>query len=247
MYQNVHMLGGAEIMGKILLVEDNELICESLKNLIKAVDPNQIIYNTGYSAIALAYARENDVDMFLLDIELLDYSGIVLAEKIRELSQYTLTPIVFITNDYKLELEAFRNTQCYRFITKPFKAEEVKEVIRTLLEHGTKSSNRVEKFFIKKKGYTASVLQSDILYFEVVGRKLMAVTKYETIEITRCTIGDILEHVGDSFFQCHKSFVINSEWIEIIDKTNMLILLKNARGQIPYGPRYRERIEGAFN
>lgn len=51
----------------------------------------------------------------------------------------------------------------------------------------------------------------------------MAVTKYETIEITRCTIGDILEHVGESFLQCHKSFVINVDWIEIVDKTNMLI------------------------
>lgn len=241
------MLGGAKVMGKILLVEDNELICESLKNLVKAVDPNQVVYSTGYSAVALTYAQENEVDMFLLDIELLDYSGIILAEKIRELSPYTLTPIVFITNDYKLELEAFRNTQCYRFITKPFKAEEVKAVIKTLLEHGTKRPNSGEKFFIKKKGYTASVLQGDILYFEVVGRKLMAITKYETIEITRCTIGDILEHVGESFFQCHKSFVVNTDWIEIVDKTNMLIKLKHDRGQIPYGPRFRERIEGAFN
>lgn len=241
------MLDWRAYMGTIVLVEDNELICESIKRLVKSVDSKQAVYATGYSALALEYAKENTIDMFLLDIELLDYSGVMLAEKIRELPQYKLTPIVFITNDYKLELEAFRNTQCYRFITKPFKEEDVKAVIQTLLVYGAKESGSREKFFIKKKGYTASVLQSDILYFEVVGRKLMAVTKYEAIEITRCTIDDILEHVGESFFQCHKSFVVNLDWIEIVDKTNMLIKLKNNRGQIPYGPRYRGRIEGAFN
>lgn len=241
------MLNRGACMGKIVLVEDNEWIRESIKGLIQEVDPNQKVYSTGYAAEALNYARDHEVDIFLLDIELLDYSGVILAEKIRELGRYKLTPIVFITNDYKLELEAFRNTQCYRFITKPFKGDEVKEVIRTLLMHGTKKSGSGEKFFIKRKGYTASVLQSDILYFEVAGRKIMAVTKHETIEITRCTIGEILEHVGESFFQCHKSFVINSDWIEIIDKTNMLIKLKHDRGRIPYGPRYRDQIEGVFN
>lgn len=145
------MLHRGVCMGTIVLVEDNERICESLKSLIKAVDPSQFVYSTGYSAGALAYAQSNDVDVFLLDIELLDYSGILLAEKIRELSQYKLTPIVFITNDYKLELEAFRNTQCYRFITKPFKVEEVKEVIRTLLMHGTKNRFR-RKILYQKEG-----------------------------------------------------------------------------------------------
>lgn len=233
-------------MGKILIVEDNEIICDCLKSMVKSVDSAQEVYSTGYAGIALEYAQNNDIDIFLLDIELLDYSGAVLAESLRQIDRYKMSPIVFITSDSKMELEAFRNTQCYKFITKPFKSEEVKDILRTVIRHGIPKTGPEEKLLLKQKGYTISIFQKDILYFESRNRKLMAVTRNEEIEISKHTLSGILEVLGKDFFQCHKGFIVNSGWIHGVDKTNQVIMLRENRGAIPYGEKYRDQMAGAW-
>lgn len=233
-------------MGKILIVEDNEIICDCLRSLVKSVDSSQEIYSTGYAEIALGYAESNIIDIFLLDIELLDYSGTELAEKIRRIEMYKMTPIIFVTSDSKLELEAFRNTQCYRFITKPFKSEEVKDVLRTVIQHGVQKSITEDKLLLKQKGYTISIYQKDVLYFEARNRKLLAMTRYEEIEISKHTLTGLLEVLNKDFFRCHKGFIINSNWIHSVDKSNQLIILKENRGTVPYGDMYRGRLAGEW-
>lgn len=233
-------------MGRILIVEDNEIICDCLKSLVASVDSTQEVYSTGYAQIALEYARDNPVDVFLLDIELLDYSGTVLAEKLRQLDTYKMSPIVFITSDSKLELEAYRNTQCYKFITKPFKSEEVKDTLRTVIQHGIKKTEPEEKLLLKQKGYTISIFEKDILYFEARNRKLLAVTKHEEIEISKHTLNGLLAVLSKDFFQCHKGFIINSKWIYCVDKTEQTITLRENRGVIPYGEKFRDRLAGVW-
>lgn len=233
-------------MGEVLVVEDNELICDSLKSIIKSIDSKQNVYGTGYSAIALEYAINNDIDVFILDIQLMDYSGIKLAEKIREIDCYKMTPIVFITNDYGLELEAYRSSQCYNFISKPFKTEDIKNTLKILFEHGNKTFVENKKFSIKQKGFTMSIPQKDILYFESRNRKIIAVTKYEDIVISKHTQSDILKNLTSQFFRCQRAFIVNSEWIYGIDRSNKMIYLKNGQMQIPYSSKFISKIEGVI-
>lgn len=233
-------------MGKVLIVEDNEIICESLKSIIKITDPFQEVYSTGFAAIGLEYALEQKVDVFILDIQLMDYSGTDLAKKIRQLNCYKMTPILFITSDHNRELEAFRNAQCYKFITKPFRAEDVKETLAVIFQHGIKDSGEEVRFSIKQKGFTISVLQNDIMYFESRNRKLFAVTLREEIGISKRTQADIMEMLTKDFIQCHKGFIVNCKWIHSIDKANQMITLKDQFGQIPYGNKFKERLEGVW-
>lgn len=230
-------------MGTIVIVEDNEIICDSLKNIVNSVDDSQAVFGTGYAAIALEYAKNHEVDVFMLDIELLDYSGITLAEEIRSLDGYEMTPIVFVTGDAKLELEAYRNSHCYQFITKPFETEEVKEIIKIIMKHGIIESKKDEKLSLNQKGYTISILQKDIIYIEARNRKLMAITQNEELEIASQTLVGILEELTSDFFRCHKGFIINSDWIYRVDWVDQVIHLRDNSGAIPYGRRYKERLQ----
>ncbi|WP_229775528.1 response regulator [Anaerosalibacter bizertensis] len=63
--------------------------------------------------------------MFLLDIQLKDYSGFELAKEIRNIDNYKLTPIIFVTAIPTRELMAFKEIHCYDYIVKPFKEEEI--------------------------------------------------------------------------------------------------------------------------
>lgn len=231
-------------MGKLLIVEDNDIICDSLVKIVKTVDPFREVYCTGYAGSALAYTLEHPIDVFILDIQLKDYPGTKLAEEIRSLDRYKMTPILFITSDYSMELEAFRNAQCYKFITKPFKSEEVRETLQTIFKHGIKDPIAEEKFSIKQKGFTISILQNDILYFESRSRKLFAVTRHEEIAISKRTQAEIMELLTEDFIQCHKGFIVNLKWVHSIDKVEQMINLREQRGRIPYGLKYRDRLEG---
>lgn len=233
-------------MGKVLIVEDNEIICDCLKSIIMSVDASQEVYSTGYAGLALEYAKTNNVDIFLLDIQLLDYAGTALAEEIRQIDAYKMTPIVFITSDGAFELDAYRNTQCYKFITKPFKSEEVRETLRTVIQHGIKAAVPDDKLLLKQKGYTLSVFQKDILYFESRNRKLLAVTRHEEIEISKHTLTGLLPELNKDFFQCHKGFIINSNWIYCVDRTKQLIMLRENRGAIPFGEKFKDRLAGVW-
>ncbi len=233
-------------MGNILIVEDNEVISDHLRHIIVTVDPSRTIHSTGYAELALAYTREHEVDVFLLDIELLDYSGIHLAEKIREIDRYKMTPIVFITGNHSMELEAYRNTQCYKFISKPFQAEEVTETLRIVITHPLFTPPVAEKLVLRQKGFVISIFQKDILYIEARRRRLLAITVHEELELSSYTLGGILGELTAAFFQCHKGYIVNQDWIFRVDKNDQRIHLRNNRGSIPYGDKYKEQLTGEW-
>ncbi|MDD4364062.1 MAG: response regulator, partial [Atribacterota bacterium] len=97
----------------MLVVEDEALIARKLKKIINKIDSEMNVFITGSAGEALEYAEEQTVDLFCLDIQLEDYNGIELAKKIRNLSNYTLTPIIFITAIPTRELIAYKETHCY--------------------------------------------------------------------------------------------------------------------------------------
>ncbi len=119
-------------MGKILIVEDDLIICEGLSEIIRGIDKESEIVITGYAEKALSFAIDSYYDAFLLDIRLNDYSGIKLAKQIRNIEKYKITPILFITSIPTKELLAFKPIHCYDYIVKPFSREKVTETLRYL-------------------------------------------------------------------------------------------------------------------
>ncbi len=104
----------------ILVVEDEALIARKLKKIINKIDSEVNVFITGSAGEALEYAEEQTVDLFCLDIQLEDYNGIELAKKIRNLPNYTLTPIIFIKAIPTRELIGYKETHCYDYIIKHF-------------------------------------------------------------------------------------------------------------------------------
>lgn len=60
----------------ILVVEDNQVVSNGIKQVIQSIDESAEIAVTGYASRALQYAMAMNVTLFILDIQLKDYSGI---------------------------------------------------------------------------------------------------------------------------------------------------------------------------
>nr|HDN00362.1 response regulator [Deltaproteobacteria bacterium] len=107
---------------KILIVDDEPRMCESLKILLNNNGYEVHTSNDGHEAIKCL--AENDFDLVLLDIVLPDMDGFQVMDFINQ--QHPDTMVIIITGHISMEstLKALRKG-AYDYIKKPFESEEL--------------------------------------------------------------------------------------------------------------------------
>jgi len=234
-----------DLMAKILIVEDELLIAKGLSAIIHSIDKEIEVRITGYAKEALNYVKQDDYDVLLLDIQLNDYSGLTLARQIREIDQYKLIPILFITAIPTRELMAFKEVHCYDYIVKPFKEEEVRTALETIIYHGIQKQHHEKKHIqIRQKGYYYLIKQIEIKYIEAVRRKIRIITANEEIYLSNHTLKEIGKELNPCFIQCHRGYIINIDYVKKINRTTGEIYLQDVEMVIPIGRTYIENLRG---
>ena len=115
---------------KILVVDDEIRICESLAYLLKSKDYEVTTATCGRDALALV--DQNAFDMAVLDVHLTDILGTELMEKIK--ARHPDTSIIVITGDANLD-SALAALRCgaYDYLRKPFEFEEFLRTVENAL------------------------------------------------------------------------------------------------------------------
>lgn len=231
-------------MANILIVEDEITIASGLDNIVKSIDNDIETTITGYAEEAFNMASSDDFDLFLLDIELLDYSGLTLAGELREMDKYKLTPIIFITALPSKELLAFKEIHCYDYIVKPFKEETVRDAVNTILKYGVKKEQYIS---FDLKDFMYRIKMDDIIYLEAVQRKIEVVTTKERFQVSNYTLNGLQDELTDNFVRCHRGYIVNTLYISRIDKVQNVLDLEYTDIRIPIGRSFKEALGGAFN
>lgn len=117
---------------KILVVDDEELICWSLKRSFEKKEGHSVccVYNGND---ALQKITENQYDVIITDLKLPDVDGAELIRKIRDLS--INTPVIVMSSHFSQSLlQDFSNNGVFKCVSKPFQIEDiligVKEAIK---------------------------------------------------------------------------------------------------------------------
>ncbi|AFS77741.1 transcriptional regulator, LytTR family [Gottschalkia acidurici 9a] len=231
-------------MAKVLVVEDESIVAKGLATIVRSIDDTLEVNITGYAEEALKYANMEYYDMFLLDIQLKDYSGLELAKEIRNIDIYKMTPIIFITAIPTNEIMAFKEIHCYDYIIKPFREEQVRTALETVINYGIKNEDKKEYLRLDQGRYSYSIDQNEIIYVESKSRKLIITTINEAFKISTYTLYKLLDELSESFIQCHKSYIINMNYIEKIDTVDNLVTLKDIETSIPIGRKYKDSLRG---
>ncbi len=115
-------------MKRILIVEDDEYICLSLKEALELKNYEVILANNVKQA---KDKLDSSIDLIIMDIQLPDGNGIILCQQIRE--QYH-TPLLFLTckNDEETIVEGL-NAGGDDYVCKPFGIKELYARIHSLL------------------------------------------------------------------------------------------------------------------
>ena len=133
-------------MKKILLVEDDLNIIESLKELLTAEGFEVISANR--QSQALDYIDEEKFDMILLDISLPDGSGYAICSAARAniaTNRNKDVPIIFITAyDDEASVVTGLDMGAEDYITKPFRPRELVSRIKNVLRRNDKTKSIIE-------------------------------------------------------------------------------------------------------
>lgn len=238
-------------MRHILIIEDDQQIQQFLRSILLEINQNFHIHLSPSAEQALDIANRYDISLFIIDIQLTDYKGTDLANKLRNLQKYKYTPMIFATAIATEELRAYREIKCYDYLVKPFTKAEVKTAIFGVLDylenvHGDSSTVRLEQ-----KGFVFEYRLSDILYIESFGKKMVIHMKNAAgglvqENIAGYTLKSILELLKEgSFQQCHKSYIINMDSIERISKVENRLHLRGTSIELPIGNKFRDSVMGA--
>lgn len=235
-------------MSHILLVEDEPGAVELIRRYIEKDSFEHKLAAFAKAAEALSYAVKSKVDLFILDIQLLDYRGTELARQLRSMPEYRFTPILFTTELAGEELSAYREIKCYDFLVKPFTEAEFQKTFQAALEMGAQMQEAPEILRIEQKQFLFEYEIRNILFVESFGKKLLIHTAQNGgSEVTDQISGYSLSRLQNMaphnrLLQCHKSFLVNPVHIYKIDKAKRLLYLKECKTAIPIGEKYQKAV-----
>ncbi|MHC1724038.1 MAG: LytR/AlgR family response regulator transcription factor [Aminipila sp.] len=238
-------------MIKILVVEDSEKDLLLYKNVLKKIEGVQAYYASSGEE-ALEILKEDYIDIFILDIELPGISGLELAGKIRELPDYTLTLIMFITGYEKNQLEAFKKFHCYDYIIKPFGSREFHKKIILLIKNISvqkQKKSRVKMLLYPDVNKEILVPVDQIVYAEISNRHCYLYTdlQEEPFKSSIIILKELVDEVDDPYFiQCHKSYAVNIKKIKQVERQNYrlwTITLQNSEHKLYISNKYYDLID----
>ena len=219
-------------MIRIAICEDEKetqcLIESYLYNILKNINIEYEIqkYSLGEE---LLESNLKNIDILLLDIQMGQINGMDTARKIREVDNKM--EIIFITSLIDYVQEGYE-VKAYRYLLKPIKEEELKKHITTCIKEIENKNNYI---IIKNKANAYKICTAEIKYIEVQKKNMLIHTINKDFEVVYSLEKIEKDLKLDKFIRCHKSFLINLDYVENI-KVNTAIL--ESKEEVPVS-RYR--------
>lgn len=126
---------------KILLVDDEQNILNSLQRLLRKEGYEILLASSGKEGIEIL--KKHSVSLIVSDQRMPQMSGVEFFNKIKDIHPDTIRVILSGYTNVNSILEAINQGRIYKFITKPWNDEELKLTIQRALEqHELISENR---------------------------------------------------------------------------------------------------------
>jgi len=234
---------------KCIVIEDDKIACKILLQMIQKTKVLTLLDSFSDPFTALAFLKDNPVDLIFLDIEMPEMTGI---ELLKNLHPEPL--IIFTTGKPEYAIEAFHyNAVDYllkpidfpRFLKAVIKAEEWFEIKQSGIEGKIEVDNTKSKLdfiFVKSDSVNVKLTLKDLVYVEALGDYINVFTKNKkyTVHQTMKSIENILP---SNFIRVHRSFIVNTSFIDSIEDSTISI----ASNLIPIGVSYRPEVYKKLN
>lgn len=207
-----------------LVVDDESIAVEGVVNYIEKINFLEVAYTCSSAIEAAEILRNNKIDLMFLDINMPQISGLDFLESLHN------PPFTILTTAYsEYALDGFR-LHIVDYLLKPFSflrflqaAERVLELFQTRTLLNENVSEKSIDMYIRQGDSFKKIYWTEILFVETMQNYLKLHFKDKTLIIhqTMTSLEKILPQ--DSFFRIHKSFLVNTSYIESIDGGSLFI------------------------
>ncbi|MBO5424341.1 MAG: response regulator transcription factor [Lachnospiraceae bacterium] len=198
---------------KIAVCDDDRTTREQIASLIRKQEPDAevITFEAGEDMIK----SQDNFEVSFLDVEMKEISGIDVAKHIREEQEKRgreKNIIIFITG-YREYMEDAFDVNAFHYLIKPVDERKFNTVFgRALKEVSARTKQEKLSVIIKHDGMQKKVMLKDIYYIESNNKKVVFHTKDGNID-TYGKMDEWENELGDSFYRCHRGYLVNLEKI----------------------------------
>lgn len=225
-----------------IIADDEPLALQLIKSYVEKTPRLKLENTFSSSADAFFYMQQNKPNIAFLDIQMPDIDGISLAESIKE----SHTKVIFITAFPQYALQGYK-VNAVDYLLKPVSYKDFLESVAKVskLFENNNTNPLPDNIFLKCDYKLVRVKLNDILYLEGLKDyvKVYLSGESEPLIATLTMAGAESNLPKENFIRIHKSFIINRERIESIEKGRICI-----KGTyLPISDTYKDNLMKAIN
>ncbi|HBF4428040.1 TPA: response regulator transcription factor [Clostridioides difficile] len=197
------------ILISIAICDDESYMLNHLKENIELyMKQKNLLYNIElFNKVEDLLCNHEKFNIVFLDIQMEEINGMQAARKLRSYGNECF--IIFVTVLNEFVFDAFE-VDATNYLIKPLSNEKL---YKTLDKIVTKLEDNESNYITIQKGYSYWKLKlADILYCEVIKRKIYVHLKKETVDYYE-TIENLERSLPTNFFRCHRSYIINLQYV----------------------------------
>ncbi|MCI8328196.1 MAG: response regulator transcription factor [Oscillibacter sp.] len=222
-------------MIKFAICDDEPLMARELADHLADYMKEKSI--TGYSVNSFSSGRtllesSGSFDVIFLDIQMEPPDGMETAKLLRQQGDHSL--LVFVTVLKELVFDAFQ-VEAYDYLLKPINSAHFRRTMDRVLralEQGT-----AKDIVIQRGTGCEVVLLSELVYCEVLGRKIYLHKQDGTVSDYYDKLEDLERRVDGRFFKCHRSYLVNLDYVRGCQDGQVML----SQGERIPASRLRER------
>ncbi|RXT03830.1 LytTR family DNA-binding domain-containing protein [Ammoniphilus sp. CFH 90114] len=208
---------------KIVIADDDELSRRIVRRFLETIPNTTLVGEVTNGEELMEQVLVEEPNLVLLDITMPKLSGLdAIRECLKVLPQLKM---IFITGHDQYAAEAF-NLSAVDYVVKPVERqrlfvaiEKARQLIKAQQEDRWKEfynrNDIIKKLIIRSERSIYFVPMKEVLFIEKIGRKSWIHTHLRMYESNE-TLGTLFKRLDSTFFQSHRSFLINLEHIHSI-------------------------------
>jgi two-component system response regulator LytT len=190
---------------RAVIVDDEEPARGELRFLLAAHDDVSVAGEAGTASGGFTLARDPEVDVVFLDIEMPGVSGLAAAPLIRERTDPPA--VVFVTAHAEYAVDAFA-VEAFDYLLKPVDPERLARVLERLRDRSRESALPVEKIPVVAAGGSELLDVGEVQYIQADG-DYSRVHTYDRSYLSTASLGELEERLGPRFARVHRSYLVN--------------------------------------
>lgn len=226
----------------VVAIDDEPLALQLIAGYIQKTPDLMLLGQFENPLEAAQFISKNHTDIVFTDIQMPGLTGIEFTR-----SMVNGPVVIFTTAFEKYAMEGFK-LDVADYLLKPFTYEEfltsvhkAERMIRSSARPADDSGSGNEFLFLKSDYKIKRIYFQDILYIEGLKEYVKVYTVHSDKPVLSLASLKILETKlpADKFMRVHRSFIVNLEKIDIIDRSRIVF----GKVYIPIGDQYKDRFQ----